>query len=441
MTYEKFEYKVISMLLEGDEPRLGKLFDQYLNAEIASREETEMGFTVNFLAPSLLAINESEGRIFGVEVKFSESETINLELVVKNGLIDRLKGIFTTEMSYSRVIRRYNDLVFTYKNQTSSEVKFQSDNHDLDEVTFVKNIGTLSQETVVTTSKDTELIEEPPTLIVDEQASQDDSEVKTKILVEENSQMIEEPTDDALIEEPFTLSTLNENVEGSHQGIPLDQAPDKMIPVSNELEIPAMPEATQASAMMTADNLMLPPSFSIPKVPEAIRQRWSGEVAALDQTLPQEKLEKAPQQEKKVDQSVLTLDELAKDSSLEVILDGKAPQGPTTLGEVLEIEADIEEIEEKPELEHLVEEEKEGVKEHPISNPKPEKEPESLQMLEIDSVEELLADDSDTIVPAGAVTVEDMENRTKELRIRAILIVLLTIILVILILLLISSNG
>lgn len=148
MTYEKFENTVLGMLLASEDPRLILLRKQVDYLEVLVREETEMGFTIRFLAPSPIAISEPAAHIFGVEAKFSDDEIINLELVIKDGLIERLKGTFTSELTYANVILRANELHFSYKNGNSPEVTFHTTNHDTEDVTFIENSSSVSKEIV-----------------------------------------------------------------------------------------------------------------------------------------------------------------------------------------------------------------------------------------------------------------------------------------------------
>ena len=146
MTYEKFEHKVIGMLLEGNDPKLERLLTQAWDREVISRIDEAAGFTVEFLAPSPLALDEPEGRVFGVEVELSDQPILHLELMIKDGLINQLNGTYLIETNYSEIISRYNELTFIYTNQNSSVTDFPSDYHDPNEVTFVKNIATISKE-------------------------------------------------------------------------------------------------------------------------------------------------------------------------------------------------------------------------------------------------------------------------------------------------------
>jgi len=146
MTYEKFEHKVLEMLLEGNDPRLEKLLVQTWDKEVVSRKETETGFVVQFLVPPILAIDEKEGRILGVEIRHLEQPLLDLELIIKDGLINSLEATYTTQTTYAEVVSRYNELTFVFSNETASDVNFHSDHHDPNEVTFVKNIATISKE-------------------------------------------------------------------------------------------------------------------------------------------------------------------------------------------------------------------------------------------------------------------------------------------------------
>jgi len=224
MTYEKFEHTVLNMLLAGNDQRLEQLRDQADDLEVLVREETEMGFTVRLMAPAPIAISESEGRIFGVEVKLTDAETINLELVLKDGLLDRLKGTFTSEMSYADVITRSDELQFLYKNGESAELNFHADDHNTDEVTFVKNISNISQEIDAQIAQVEEVEEEIIEVLeeVEEIDEQLEEEIEAEELVEEEVleqedelvEVVEEEKDfEILEEEPQTLFPVEEIID------------------------------------------------------------------------------------------------------------------------------------------------------------------------------------------------------------------------------------
>ena len=348
MTYEKFEHKVIGMLLEGDDPRLEKLIAQTWDFEVLSRDETEMGFTVKFLSPASIAIDESEGRIFGVEVKISEDETINLELVIKDGLIDRLKGTFTTEMGYADVIKRYSELSFGYKNNKSSEINFHSDNQNLEEVTFVKNIATISKEIDAHILKESEAEKENARITpnaklngktinltpnVTKAKEKIDIEVKNVVKIENESQNTIKNPDEYLIEEPFTLATPSEVINEIEQNTELIQI-NKTNQSSKEKDIINDCQSVK-KPVITPDkeenSIMMPPSFSIPKAPEAPKSRLFREVALPNKNLEQTKTNNTPNPQNGITK-IANSNNIVK----EEILDGKAPQGPVSLGDLLE---------------------------------------------------------------------------------------------------------
>jgi len=404
MTYEKFEHKVISMLLEGDDPRLEKLVAQTWDFEVLSRDKTQMGFTVKFLSPSLMAIDELEGRIFGVEVRLSESELINLELVIKDGLIERLKGTFTAQMSYEDVIKRYNDLTFHYKDGKSSEVNFHSDNHDLEEVTFVKNIATISKEFDSHILKESDatkvnssatLAESPINLSLNiKKVEEVKSEVPDEVRIEGKKQEVLETPDEDLIEEPFTLATPDKMINKTEPTIESHQVNERkeldVIEISELVEksthtTDITKEATKNTTTILAkeEHIMLPPSFSIPKIPDMIRSRLSREITLPDENLETKKSNNT-QIPKKVNQKVTTSNHLKEDSNLEDILDGKAPQGPVSLGELLATKNKKEQksVKEKP-ISNLIENEDEKIEFKNLTS-----EEVSNQILEIETPKE-----------------------------------------------------
>jgi len=464
MTYEKFEFKVLGMLLEGNDPRLERLLAQTWDSEVLSRDETEMGFNVKFLAPAPLAINESEGRIFGVEVKLSENEIINLELVIKGGLIDRLRGTFTSEMRYADIVKRYNDLTFSYKNERSSEINFHSDNRVEDEVTFVKNIATISKEIDANISRGlelekeeakesaaAELIEEPFTLVLDTKEAETPEEVpvvteeveapeEAPVVTEEDGTPEEESvvTEEAETTEEAPVvaeeaETTEEAPVVAEEAETTEEAPVVAEEAETTEEVPVVAEEAEtteeapvvteeaetpeeAPGVTEEDNLMMPPSFSIPKVPEAIKKNWILEEVPL--------LSESSQEGKTspISSPVVTSDDLEKDPGFSDLLDGKAPQGPVSFGENLEakdeqtLTANALEEEQKSEFKNLTPKE--------LSNPDLEIEnPIEIDPEELES-EALSAVDLDEVNRSIAL----MEKKNKELRIVTILIVLVTLV-------------
>jgi len=235
MTYEKFEFRVLGMLLDGNDPRLERLLAQTWDTKVLSRDETDLGFNIKLSAPPSLAINETAGRIFGVEAKLSETEIINLELIIKDGLIDCLKGTSTSEMSYGDIVKRYKDFTFSYKNEESSEVNFHLESHDEGVTEVDANIpsGEEAEKEEVEPSVDAELIHEPFILTSSEEVV---NEVEQDISSEDSEEKISETTEDS---------------------VDVTEEPTK--PITEE------------------DDLITPPSFNIPKIPEAIRESFDEE--------------------------------------------------------------------------------------------------------------------------------------------------------------------
>lgn len=243
MTYEKFEHTAIKMLLTGDDPRLAILSEQASELEILAREKTEKGFNIKYWTPYPQKITEAEGRIFGVEARFSDTDVINLELVIKDGFIERLKGTFTADFDYSEVVNRGEDLEFIYKNE-ASEFNFHSDNHDHEEVTFVKGAAPVIAEPEIIedsvadvedeTLEEVELIEEHEVAVATVEEQDDEPgepalketsfevEGLENLVTEEDvlegfeeefEDDLEEETFEPLIEEPFTLHPIEETID------------------------------------------------------------------------------------------------------------------------------------------------------------------------------------------------------------------------------------
>jgi len=212
MTYEKFEHQVIKMLLESEDSRLGSLFEQYLDAEVISRKETEMGFSVEFLTSERLAVGNMAAHIWGVEAKISETEIVKLELVINNGLVDRLKGVFTSKIPYAELVSRFNDIAFSYENGETSVVdEIQAVDVDTLEAESVAPTAVITEEPIVEPepSSPVEPAGSPESLVLNSKVSGpgldfvlDEEEPSEEITEEEKSQIIEPVT--VASEEPAT---------------------------------------------------------------------------------------------------------------------------------------------------------------------------------------------------------------------------------------------
>ena len=114
MTYEEFEYKAIKKLLEGSDPNFEKLFDQFLDAEVLKREDTQTGFIVEFEVSEFLSIDDKVMRkISGVSVILANAEVLELELVISEGLITQLTATSITKIKYSDVVSKFSNFTFT----------------------------------------------------------------------------------------------------------------------------------------------------------------------------------------------------------------------------------------------------------------------------------------------------------------------------------------
>jgi len=332
MTYEKFEHKAIQMLLEGDDPRLKKLMEQIAVSEVLLRTENNLGFEVEIAPPPILAIADSEGTITGVEVQLSEFPIVNLELNIRNGLINRFKAIYATEMTYAELIEHYDELVFAYTDKKSSILNFQADNRDPNEVTLVKNIASISEQIDANIMKINYEQPEPAVKIVDEifpnsfkpdstpissiriddeaqksRISDEKSNLATtsqplivesdeleKIIARLNEQTLSEQDPSQELsestlkkwDEPEFEEVVAEIVKDAHPvQTPIDnlqdeeedsiiQTTDESDPIIEAVLKNYQEKPTQESPQVY-DDIMLPPSFSIPKIPDAIKERWS----------------------------------------------------------------------------------------------------------------------------------------------------------------------
>lgn len=222
MTYEKFEYKAIGMLLEGDDPRLKMLSSQLLNMEVLLRYETETGFNIKYLSDATLATSDTSGSVFGLEVRLSDYPIAHLELIITNGLIDQMIGTYTFEMTYSEVIAHFDELTFVYENGYSPQVDLTTDYSTFD----------------------------------------DGAE----------NQYYE---DEVFVDASTPYSTVEHS--GYDETYEFDEIVAELVEEEDALyAIPAREE------------MLLPPSYSIPKVPEAIQDSWHSEKMAADDRIKEE---------------------------------------------------------------------------------------------------------------------------------------------------------
>ena len=344
MTYEKFEHKVLGMLLEGNDPRFEKLIAQTWELEVLSRNETDSGFNVNFLAPSPLAIKEPDGKISGVVVKLSGSEIINLELVIKNGLINSLEGNFIVEMNYAELIKSFNALTFSYKNEKASEPNFPSDNRDPNEVTFVKNISTISKELEASitkipeievkdddTNNDAELIEEPFTL-----ASDVDAEFEAQEQVVDN---------DSIEEEPLDLITDVETTEEASDAEEIEADFEADIQIKAEIERPLLTieeilnsDPNDEPAMVSPHDMLLGKIIGDPRLEQISEDVQPLEdVEVLEEAEPLKNLEEAKAQEAEIVYGKDELVEAPNYSVLKVLEEAEVVDTPEALVEELDV--------------------------------------------------------------------------------------------------------
>lgn len=288
MTYEKFEDKVIEMLLKGDDPRLKKLNEQLAVGDVLSREETSMGFVTAFSAPSELAINGLVGHISGVEVQLSDFPLVNVELTVKDGIVDELKASYATEMTYTELIEAYHELTFVYTNGQSSDLSFRLESqtskapepvmveesvellevepaiedldHDLasNKTTIIPNVEDLERIIAKLDTKEEDGLEDHKAELVEDNFSNESNNDDFEEIVAE------------IVGNEVLLSS--ESVEANEVSIePSSSAHESLI----DDVLKNYQKKTVEDQSKLDDSIMLPPSFSIPKVPDAIKERWS----------------------------------------------------------------------------------------------------------------------------------------------------------------------
>jgi|GEM_PF-3084807 len=321
MTLEKFEDKVIGMLLKGDDPRLKKINKQLVVSETLSRKETSMGFELGFSIPAEFAIDELEGRIFGVEVQLSEYPIVHIELMMKNGKIDKLKASYTTELSYAELVEHHEELTFVYTNGKTSSLALYSNNQNSDDPIFVKNIATISDQFDEYISQSN--LEETEKVVRDTESI---ASTKSPIIpkVEDLERIVAQLEDEQedtgptsldaykaeLIEESFERKLADDDFEEIVAEVVGSEAPlnskftevdstssweDKAQKNEHEAIIDDVLKnfQTKSADVQTTeieeyDDILLPPSFSIPKVPDAIKERWSTENAATQGQIQQD---------------------------------------------------------------------------------------------------------------------------------------------------------
>ncbi|MCL2559387.1 MAG: hypothetical protein FWE07_02770 [Turicibacter sp.] len=424
MTYEKFEHKIMGMLLTSDDPRLETLFDQYLDAEVTSREESEMGFTVNFFAPRLLAIKESEGRVFGVEVITRQNETINLELVIKDGLIERLKGTCTTEISYASLIQKFQDLAFNYKNGEESEFNFDSENYPPDEGTLVKNISASTKDASLQPAKG---IIQP---IIEA--------VKTKkpVITEDiSTSQTFHPVTEQDVPVPPSLSVKFEDEAPEPATMPEVSQPEMAEPIwMPGMDLQPMSKTSQPASEISApptalnEEIKMADPLEEPEIFDMIK-------SLADQIEAQKTVELPAVPEAPVAPPIIEpIDHQEKEEQLDApfIMDGKSPQGPTSFTDTskADVAADnflVKDIRE--EMSFLDERVTEKITEENTENADASFLAENLkESIESESLK----------IPTDAITVEYMEKRSSYIKTEMIILVFVTVISVILLLVLFS---
>jgi len=126
MTYEQFEYQVISMLLAGGDPRLEEYRKQIWHLEAASRYETKSGFVTTFRMPSSLTKNGIRSKFYGLTIEVQNRGEADIELTAENGAISSLRGTFIGEINYADLLENFDQLYIQYQNGSSSDMHFYS---------------------------------------------------------------------------------------------------------------------------------------------------------------------------------------------------------------------------------------------------------------------------------------------------------------------------
>jgi len=401
MTYEKFEHKVIGMLLKGEDPILEKLKEQAWDLEVLARTETDMGINIRFTLSKRLKIEEKLERVYGLGVKLKDEEVAQFELVMYDGLIDRLKGVFKDGVTYKSLINNSDALIFYYKTNETSELLFQNSELNSTGVMHIKDLTVDVAQDKIADDEETTLEEEP-------ELELDSEEV---VDLEDSKEISEE---EGLVDE-----------EGASTE-EIEQVIDELV------EKPTAEEITE---------LLLPPSYSIPKVPDVIQTRWQTEdvLANKNQDIEEEQRLKALEVAERATMVEKLNESLAKlEESIfsDEILGGKAPQGPITFtDETVASEQKINELEElideSDELDEtftdndLIDSEIDGQVqeiEEELADAAPEDELRG-RMVQTD-----LSEIDDEMVDK---TIELMQNGDKEMRKKAVMVTLIIVVLLI----------
>ena len=120
MTYEQFEYEVINRLLASTRPKLKRFRKQIRHLKVLTRHETETGFVTTFSAPSILAFDDTSSTADGMTIELPTGDKVDIDLTIKNGLIESLNGVFIGDLRYADLLRHFNQLIFTQNNPDST---------------------------------------------------------------------------------------------------------------------------------------------------------------------------------------------------------------------------------------------------------------------------------------------------------------------------------
>ena len=118
MEHEVFEKKVMTMLLEGPDPRLRILKKQYLSSTVIDRNFTGRGFFIKFDVPDDLVEGSFNGRVDDIRARIIDNEGNCLEgdylffiLYVTDGKVDTLEcfttSTYTWDYNYNNIILEY----------------------------------------------------------------------------------------------------------------------------------------------------------------------------------------------------------------------------------------------------------------------------------------------------------------------------------------------
>ena len=159
MTYELFEYEVITRLLEL--ARAQGLNSQVWHLIPSDRFETKAGFVTKFSAPDALTMPGIDYEIKGLSALIPNIGSVDLTLEIKHGQIASVKGSFFGDLSYQTLLSDYEHVTF-YETPTHIKAAKPSSLHNdaLDQEKVALEIIDENIPNVTSTNNDTLTLDE-----------------------------------------------------------------------------------------------------------------------------------------------------------------------------------------------------------------------------------------------------------------------------------------